>query len=278
MIIDSHHHLWKYSPAQYPWIDDSMAALRRDFLTGELAAVASQNDIAGFVSVQAQQTVAETDALLAMAAESPLIRGVVGWVPLADESIGDVLAAYSDNSWLKGVRHVVQSEPDDQFVLGDAFNRGVAKLEAAGLVYDLLIFARQLPVAIEFVDKHPNLPIVLDHIAKPTIQSAAFDDAWEPHLRELARRDHVQCKFSGVATEVRDAQWSTETIQRYWDVTLDAFTPDRVMFGSDWPVCLLATEYDRWLATVKSLAMSCSEDEQKRILGGNAIRFYGLTA
>ncbi|MEM6777555.1 MAG: amidohydrolase family protein [Planctomycetota bacterium] len=277
MIIDSHHHLWRYDSKEYAWIDDSMAELRHDFLVPELAGIAEASQIDGFVSVQARQTLSETDALLQMAAESDLIRGVVGWVPLADESVGDILAIYGDTDWLRGVRHVVQNEPDDRFLLRNDFNRGIAQLSDAGLVYDLLIFAKQLPAAIEFVDAHPDLPIVLDHIAKPTIQAAQFDSAWESNLRELARRDHVHCKFSGVVTEVRDDQWTLDVIQRYWDVTLDAFTPDRLMFGSDWPVCLLATDYARWLSSVQMLAKQCTESERRRMFADNAIAFYGLS-
>lgn len=176
MLIDSHHHLWKYSVQEYGWISDEMAPLKRDFLIPELQEIAEQSSVDGFVSVQARQTVEETDALLELAKAEPLIRGVVGWVPLADPKVGEVLDRYQDATMLKGVRHVVQDEPDDRFILGAEFNRGIAELKGRNLVYDVLIFARQLPASIEFVDHHANLPMVLDHIAKPTIDDAVFEE------------------------------------------------------------------------------------------------------
>jgi L-fuconolactonase len=276
MIIDSHHHLWKYSAAQYGWINDEMSVLQHDFLVPELQQIASVGGIDGFVSVQARQTVEETTALLKLAAEEPLIRGVVGWVPLADENVGDVLDQFADADLLKGVRHVVQDEPDDRFILGDDFNRGVALLKDRNLVYDVLIFARQLPASIEFVDRHPDLPMVLDHIAKPTIRASEFDSQWEKNVRELARRKNITCKFSGVVTEVRDDQWSIETIRPYWDVALEAFTPKRLMFGSDWPVCLLRSGHLKWVQTVQELAGELSADEQADLFALTAISAYNL--
>ncbi len=277
MLIDSHHHLWKYSAEEYEWIDKDKSILQRDFLAPELRKVASESDIAGFVSVQARQSLEETDELLRIAQSEPLIRGVVGWVPLADPGIDEILDRYSDQPMLKGVRHVVQGEPDDRFILGTEFNRGVNALIGRNLVYDILIFAKQLIPTIEFVDHHAKLPMVLDHIAKPTIHANSFDRAWEENFRELAKRENLMCKFSGVVTEVRDPQWSIETVRPYWDVALDSFTPNRLMFGSDWPVCLLKSGYRRWLDCVRELARELSGDEQHTIFAGNAIRAYSLT-
>ena len=276
MLIDSHHHLWKYSAEQYGWISDQMSVLRHDFLGEQLRDVAAKSGVDGFVSVQARQTVEETDALLAIAEQEPLIKGVVGWVPLADDNVAEVLDQYAGNSMLKGVRHVVQDEPDDRFIMGQAFNRGVALLKDRNLVYDVLIFAKQLPASIEFVDKHSQLPMVLDHIAKPTIRESEFDSFWESNFREIAKRENLTCKFSGVVTEVRDEKWSIETIQKYWDVALEAFTPKRLMFGSDWPVCLLKSEHTRWTETVKQLASELSADEQADLFSNTATRAYGL--
>jgi len=283
MLIDSHHHLWAYSPEEYGWISDQMAVLRQDFLVHELGQIAAESHVDGFVAVQARQSIAETIALVDIAAQSPLILGVVGWAPLADQDCDKHLAALSQSPWLKGVRHVVQDEPDDRFLSGDAFNRGVAMLAEFGLVYDILIYGRQLPAAIEFADRHPGLPMVVDHIAKPTIDPKRFDDCWEADFRELARREHVMCKFSGVVTEIvrsDDApapdQWSTDQIRRYWDVALEAYTPARLMFGSDWPVCLLRTSHIRWLETVRELAAGLSDSEQEALFSGNATRFYRL--
>ncbi|TWU46339.1 Amidohydrolase [Rubripirellula tenax] len=276
MLIDSHHHLWKYSTAEYGWIDESMSVIRKDFLAKELRELAAANHVDGFVTVQARQTVAETKELLELATTEPLIRGVVGWVPLADQNVADVLDEFADNPRLKGVRHVVQDEADDRFILGADFNRGVNQLATRDLIYDILIFAKQLPASIEFVDRHPTLNMVLDHIAKPTIQSGAFDQNWENNVRELARRENVMCKFSGVATEVCDATWNIETIRRHWDVALEAFTPARLMFGSDWPVCLLKTGYHQWIDVVRELASELSPSEQQAFFAGNAIRAYRL--
>lgn len=276
MLIDSHHHLWKYSAAEYGWINDQMSVLRQDFLAAELQQVASESGVDGFVSVQARQIIEETDALLKIAAAEPLIRGVVGWVPLADPNVAGVLDRYTDSDKLKGVRHVVQDEADDRFIMGDDFNRGVSLLKARNLVYDVLIFAKQLPASIEFVDRHPDLPMVLDHIAKPTIASAAFDSFWETNMREIAKRDHLACKFSGVATEVRDDTWTIDTIRPYWDVALEAFSPKRLMFGSDWPVCLLRTGHQQWLSVVQELASELSGDEQADFFANNAARVYQL--
>ena len=276
MLIDSHHHLWKYSTDQYGWISDQMLPLRADFLLPELQQTAAESSVDGFVSVQARQSLQETDDLLAMAETEPLIAGVVGWVPLAAPEIGQTLERLGDQKFLKGVRHVVQDEEDDRFILGTDFNRGVSQLKTHNLVYDVLIFAKQLPASIEFVDQHPNLQMVLDHIAKPTITADAFDNAWEINFRELAKRENISCKFSGVVTEVRGETWSIDQIQRYWDVALEAFTPDRLMFGSDWPVCLLKTGHTQWLETVQQLASDLSVTEQNKIFSTNAIRDYNL--
>ncbi len=276
MLIDSHHHLWKYSTDQYGWISDQMLPLKADFLLPELQQTAAESSIDGFVSVQARQSLQETDDLLAMAETEPLIAGVVGWVPLAAPEIGQTLERLGDQKFLKGVRHVVQDEEDDRFILGTDFNRGVSQLKTHNLVYDVLIFAKQLPASIEFVDQHPNLQMVLDHIAKPTITADAFDNAWEMNFRELAKRRNISCKFSGVVTEVRGETWSIDQIQRYWDVALEAFTPDRLMFGSDWPVCLLKTGHTQWLETVQQLASDLSVTERNKIFSTNAIRDYKL--
>lgn len=276
MIIDSHHHLWRYDPEQYGWISEPMSRLRTDYWAEELQELASNNSVDGFVAVQARQTIDETDVLCSLADQTSVMKAVVGWVPLAEPTIDAVLEEKSQLKMLKGVRHVIQDEPDDSFWLGSDFNHGISLLNQHGLTYDLLIYGRQLPSAIEFVDHHPSLPIVLDHIAKPTIVAGQFDDSWERSFRELARRPHVCCKWSGVSTEVRDSSWSIDTIRRYFDVMLDCFTPDRILFGSDWPVCLLATEYDRWLSTTQTLLEPLGETERTSIMGGNAIEFYGI--
>ncbi|WP_153557162.1 amidohydrolase family protein [Roseimaritima sediminicola] len=277
MRIDSHHHLWNYSPQQYAWIDESMSQLRRDFTAEDLAETVMPHGVTGVVTVQARQSLEETRWLLDRATSHSLIRGVVGWVPLMEDDIADTLQSFADEGNLKAVRHVVQDEPDEQFILGDAFNRGVALLKTHDLVYDILIYARQLEASIRFVDLHPDQPFVLDHIAKPTIDGRRMDHAWQQGIRELARRPHVRCKFSGVTTEIVDQDnWSIETIRPYWDTVLEAFGAQRLMFGSDWPVCLLGSSYERWIETVERLVEPLSPSEKQAFWSDNAIAAYRL--
>ena len=276
MRIDSHHHFWNYSATEYGWINDRMSVLRRDFGPNDLQQVMIESKIDRVISVQARQTVEETEWLIDLAKENSFIAGVVGWVPLANDRVEKDLETLSQHKQLKSVRHVVQDEPDDRFILGEAFNRGIAHLKRFNLVYDILIYARQLPASIEFVDRHPQQSFVLDHIAKPTIHHDLFDDEWASNIRELGRRKNVACKFSGVATEVHDPDWSIDTIRPYWDVTLEAFGPKRLMYGSDWPVCLLKTNYQRWITAVDELASKLSVDEQASFWGQTAARVYQL--
>ncbi|MBB3207854.1 L-fuconolactonase [Rhodopirellula rubra] len=276
MLIDSHHHLWAYDPSEYDWISDEMSVLKQDFLAPQLREIASDNNIDGFISIQARQSIAETRDLLQIASTEPLIRGVIGWVPFADSDVPAAIEEFADNATLKGFRHVVQDEPDDRFLDGAEFNAGIRSLAGRDLVYDLLVFPKQLPAAIDFADRHSDIPMVLDHIAKPAIEAGKLDEKWRTDFCELARRDHVCCKFSGVATEVRDESWSVETIRPYWDVALEAFGTERLMYGSDWPVCLLATEYTRWLSAVRELAAPLSEAERERFFAGNATKVYRL--
>lgn len=276
MPIDSHHHFWKYDPAEYGWIGADMSVLKRDFLPADLGDEIGPVGVDGVVSVQARQTVEETRWLLGMAAEHEFIRGVVGWAPLASPDAASVLEPLAQSPWLKAVRHVVQDEPDDAFILGTDFNRGITQLKQLGLVYDILIYAKQLANSIRFVDQHPDQPFVLDHIGKPRIQANEFHKTWADELRELARRENVVCKFSGVVTEVRGETWSTDSIRPYWDVALEAFGPNRLMFGSDWPVCLLKSGYRRWVSTVRELLADLSPTEQNNIMGATACRTYSL--
>ncbi len=277
MRIDSHHHLWDYSIAAYPWISDSMSVLRRDFRAQALQSEISAVGIDGVVSVQARQSVEETQWLLATAAEYKFMRGVVGWLPLVDSDVQMAMERFSHDPLLKSVRHVVQDEPDNDFLLGSAFNRGVSLLKDYGLSYDILIFARQLPNTIRFVDQHPDQQFVLDHIAKPAIAASNFDKEWSRDFRELAKRTNVTCKFSALVTEVRDSEWTLETLRPYWDVAVEAFTPQRLMFGSDWPVCLLRSPYTDWYLAVEQLAAMLSPTEQSDFWGGTATRAYRLS-
>jgi L-fuconolactonase len=275
--IDAHQHFWSYTPAEFAWINDEMQRIRRDFTPGDLVPLAASVGIEGTVAVQARQTLQETDWLLGLAAAHPsLIRGVVGWVPLREQgaNIRSVLDRYKNRKALKGVRHVLQGEPDS-YVDDAGFNAAVGVLPSYGLSYDLLVFAHQLPAALRFVDRHPELSVVLDHIAKPVVSGPPPAD-WVKNLRELARRDRVSCKFSGVVTEVPGWKWSPELLRPYFDVVLEAFGPTRLMFGSDWPVCQVAADYRDWFQFVETCVSPLSDTERMAILGGNAARFYRL--
>lgn len=276
MLIDSHHHLWAYDPAQYGWIDDEMAVLKQDFLSPQLRQVARDQGVQGFVSVQARQSVAETRDLLKIADAEPLVSGVVGWVPFAQREVAAVIDEFADHAKLKGFRHVVQDEPDERFLDHADFNAGIRMLAGRAFVYDLLVLPNQLPAATDFADRHPDIAMVLDHLGKPAIVPGTLDETWRRDFRELARRENVACKFSGVAAEVQHAAWSIDMIRPYWDIAWNAFGTDRLMFGSDWPVCLLATDYGRWLDTARQLARTLSDSEQSRFFAGNATRVYGL--
>lgn len=276
MLVDAHHHFWTYSTDEYGWIDpESMGQIARDFGPADLRAVLDAAGVDAAVSVQARQTLDETRWLLSMADQSPWLAGVVGWAPLAADDARDRLAELATHPKLRGVRHVVQDEPDDRFLLGDAFNRGVAALADFGLVYDLLIFERHLPVAAEFVDRHPAQPFVLDHLAKPPIAGGEIQ-SWKQGLAELAQRPNVSAKVSGLVTEADWSSWRSEDLVPCLDAALEAFGPDRLMFGSDWPVCLLASEYQRWKQLVDDWAAALSPSERGRLMGGVACEVYGL--
>jgi L-fuconolactonase len=276
MRIDAHHHYWAYDPVEYGWIGDEMAAIRRDFLPADLRQTIAAASVDGVVTVQARQSLVETEWLLDLASRNDFMRGVVGWVPLMDPSVGDGLERYAANPKFRAVRHVVQGEPDDQFILGEAFNRGVSLLKDHGLVYDILIFERHLPQTVTFVDRHPEQVFVLDHIAKPRIAENALEP-WATNIRELAQRPNVYCKLSGLVTEADYAAWTEDQLRPYMETVLDAFGPQRVMFGSDWPVCLVACEYTRWHGIVSHFVAKLSADEQARVLGGTAVEAYSLS-
>lgn len=277
LVIDAHQHFWTYDPLEFGWIDDSMAVLRRDHFPEELAELTARAGVHGTVAVQARQCLEETDWLLGIAEKHPaLVRGVVGWVPLAQGAgvVVPLLERYAARPAFKGVRHVLQAE-EDSYMSGDLFHDGLSAVAAAGLTYDILVVARQLPAAIAFVDRQPGLQMVLDHIAKPVVQGPPDAD-WVRYLRELARRPHVSCKFSGVVTEVPGRAWSLELIRSYFEASLEAFGAERLMFGSDWPVCRVAADYEAWVQTVRDLVAPLSVSEREGILGGNACRFYKI--
>jgi L-fuconolactonase len=273
--IDAHHHLWRYSKVEYGWIAGNMAPIARDFLPQDLEQVPTSSGIQGSIAVQARQSLEETQSLLNFAQEFSMIRAIVGWAPIASPELPQVLERFHHFQKLKGFRHVVQDEPDDGFLLRTDFNAGIALLKSYGLVYDILIFERQLPAAISFVDRHPSQVFVLDHIAKPRIRDRVLEP-WRTNIRELARRENVFCKLSGMVTEAHWAKWRPADLQPYFDVVLNAFGPKRLMAGSDWPVCLLASTYETWFSTLREFISSLSSTDQEMILGGVATKVYSL--
>jgi L-fuconolactonase len=273
--IDAHHHLWCYEKEGYAWIGPQMTTLARDFLPDDLQRELTGSGVHGSVAVQARQSLDETRWLLDLAADSSVIRGVVGWAPIASPEFPGTLEGLQPFGKLKGLRHVIQDEPDDEFILRPGFNAGIALLKQHALVYDILIFERHLRAAISFVDRHPGQIFVLDHAAKPRIRERQLEP-WRSNMRELARRENVYCKVSGLVTEAHWTEWGPADLQPYMDVVLEAFGPRRLMAGSDWPVCLLAATHQKWFSTLQSFIAPLSSAEQEMILGGVATEVYSL--
>jgi len=274
MRIDAHQHFWKYEPAQYPWIRADWP-IRRDFLPPDLQPLLAKARLDGCVAVQARQTLEETRWLLSLTTEHSFIKGVVGWVDLRSEQVRDQLAQFAGHPRFVGVRHVVQDEPDDSFVLRRDFLRGMACLQDFDLAYDILIFARQLPAAIQLVKRFPNQRFVVDHIAKPQIAAGRLSP-WTEHIRQLAQHPNVTCKVSGMVTEAQWKSWRRQEFTPYLDTVFEAFGPGRIMYGSDWPVCLLAANYQKVYDVAAIYCSRLSPSEQSQVFGATASRFYGL--
>jgi L-fuconolactonase len=275
MRIDSHQHFWNYSAAEYPWIGPGMERLARDHLPTDLAPLIAAEGIDGSVAVQARQSMEESRWLLDLAAAHPLVKGVVGWVDLRSDRVSDDLHALAANPKFVGVRHVVQDEPDPRFVLGTAFSHGLRQLHQHRLTYDLLLYPNQLAAAIELVALLPEQPFVVDHLAKPRIAAGEIE-GWDRDIRAIARHENVCCKVSGMVTEAARSGWKREDFTPYLDTVLDAFGPERLMFGSDWPVCLIAGDYAEVAAIPREYFARLSATERRMIWGGTAARFYGL--
>lgn len=273
--IDSHHHFWYYDPKGYPWIDERMGVLRRNFLPEDFEPEFKRAGVSGIVPVQAHQSWRETWQLLQFANDHKFIRGVIGWLPLMDFDFQRKLPVLTDHAKLKGIRYNLQDEPDPNFMLGPEFNRGLTDLQPYGLAYDLLIYERHLPQTIALVDRHPEQIFVLDHIGKPRIAAGELSP-WQENIRELAKRPTVYCKLSGMMTEADWASWTEAQLRPYFDVVLNAFGPGRLMFGSDWPVCLLAGSYERWTEIVAGMIRDLSWEQQARIWAGTARKVYKL--
>jgi L-fuconolactonase len=276
MRIDAHQHFWRYSPKTHGWITDDMAKIRRDFLPPDLDPELAANEVCGTVAVQADQSEHHTRFLLALAQSTNTILGVVGWIDLRAHDLCRQLEHYSQFESLVGFRHIVQAEPDDRFLLREDFLRGVAHLGRHGFTYDILIYPRQLAAAVAFVEKFPAQRFVIDHLAKPDIRGGSGFEAWSDGIRALARHPNVYCKASGMVTEADWARWKPADFARYLDVVFDAFGANRVMFGSDWPVCLVAASYTQVVGALEEYARKLSPADQDKVFFANAARFYGL--
>lgn len=272
--IDSHQHFWEYSEEQYPWIQPDWK-IRRSFLPGDLQPHLRDAGLDGCIAVQARQTIEETRWLLSLAKSDDFIRGVVGWVDLRATDVRQQLLEFRDESKLVGVRHVVQDEPDDQFMLGEAFQRGIAALEEFGWVYDILIFPKQLPAAIELVRKFPKQIFVLDHLAKPFIKNQ-IHEPWATQIRELAKFPNVSCKVSAMVTEADWNNWKPADFAFYMDTVYSEFGEDRVLYGSDWPVALLAGTYRQVYDLAANHFKKLTPAAQAKLFGENATRIYRL--
>ena len=276
--IDSHQHFWSYGAENYSWIDPK-SVVARDFMPADLEPQLQASAIDGTVVVEARSQIDETDDLLGFARDARFVRGVVGWLPLIDANVGDLIDRYASDPKLRGLRHAIAAEADPDFMLREDFNRGVARLHRAGrgtgLRFDLLLVPANLSRAPTFVDRHPHQIFILDHFAKPRIRDGQLEP-WATELRELARRPNVYCKVSGLVNEAHLQSWKPSDLRPYLDVALEAFTPRRLLFGSDWPMCLLATTYGQWLGTVHEWVSALSPHEQGRILGETAIEAYAL--
>jgi len=277
MRIDSHQHFWKFDPDQYSWIGEGMQLLARDWLYADLERELVRAELDGCVAVQARQSLEENRFLLNIAAQCERVRGVVGWVDLCAEDVEEQLALPAADPLFKGVRHVVQDEPDDDFVLRDDFMNGIARLAQFDLTYDLLTHPRQLPAAVRLVDEFPDQPFVLDHISKPPIRARQMRP-WSDDLRELAQRPNVMCKVSGLVTEAEWGAWNADDFRPYLDLVFEAFGEDRLMFGSDWPVCRLSAHYSEVYALLSDYAAQGYEAARAKLFGLNAARFYRIAA
>ncbi len=274
MRLDSHQHFWSYDAQQYPWIPKG-SALQRDWLPSDLAPLLARAGLDGCVAVQARQTVEESRWLLTLADHEPIVKGVVGWVDLRSDKVEEQLAELSKHPKFVGVRHVVQDEPDANFMLGPQFLRGIGQLKQFKLCYDILIYPKQLPAAIELVKRSPDQPFVLDHIAKPFIKDGIVSP-WREQIRELAKAKNTFCKVSGMVTEARPTNRKPADFKPYLDTIFEAFGEDRLMFGSDWPVCLLAGGYEQVFVLVDDYTRQLTREARAKFFGDNAARFYGV--
>jgi L-fuconolactonase len=276
MKIDAHQHFWKFDPIRDSWIGEDMKVIQRDFMPGDLRSVLEAAGISGSVVVQSDQSEDENDFQLENAKRFDFIKGVVGWVDLQSPHVEEKLAYYRAFPKLKGFRHVLQGEKDRALMLKPAFKRGISLLQKFGFTYDVLIFPDQLGYARELVASFPDQSFVIDHIAKPDIKGKKLTAEWKAAIRAVAAHKNVSCKISGMVTEADWKGWKQEDFVPYMDVVVEAFGPSRILYGSDWPVCLVAASYQQVWEMVSTYFSSFSADEQNAFFGGNAIKFYNL--
>ena len=273
MIIDAHQHFWKYDAHRHSWINEEMAILKKDYLPVDLAAVYAKNGVEGSIAVQADQSEEETNFLLQLAADNDWIKGVVGWVDLRSPNLEERLNHYAKFEKLKGFRHVIQDEPDVNFILGKDFQKGLAMLGKYHFSYDILVFPTQLSATLQTVQTFPLQPFVMDHIAKPYIKTGKIE-LWENYMRAIGEHKNVYCKVSGMVTEADLQGWQYQDFVPYLDVVFEAFGTDRIMYGSDYPVCLLGGSYKNVKEILQQYMSSFSEQVQQKIWEGNARKFY----
>lgn len=272
--IDAHQHFWKFDPVRDSWIDETMHKIQRDFLPEDLLPLLQENQFSGCVAVQASQSEEETNFLIDLASKNNFIKGIVGWVDLRNENIEQRLYHFSSNKIIKGFRHVVQGEPDD-FMLRKDFQNGISALKKFNFTYDILIFHRQLPAAINLVNQFPEQPFVIDHIAKPDIKSRDIL-SWKKGIQEISKAENVSCKISGMVTEADWKNWKTEDLKPYLDVIFENFSTDKLMFGSDWPVLNVASDYTEVVKTLEDYIAQLAVENQNKIWYENAKLFYKL--
>ncbi|MES2278599.1 MAG: amidohydrolase family protein [Bacteroidota bacterium] len=273
--IDAHQHFWVFDSVRDSWINDEMQVIQRDFLPADLDFVLRENGMDGCIAVQADQSEEQNNFLLGLTEGNDFIKGIVGWVDLRAENVEERLQFYSHTKLMKGFRHVLQGEANRALMLEPDFTRGIGLLSKYGFTYDILIFPDQLKYATKLVKAFPNQKFVLDHMAKPDIKNGRID-SWSAEMEQLAANKNVYCKVSGMVTEANWHNWTNDTFTKYLDVVFNAFGTGRVMFGSDWPVCLVAADYTPMKAIVSEYVQRFRTDEQEMIFGGNAINFYNL--
>ena len=271
--IDSHQHFWYYDPTKHVWMDDRMDIIKRDFLPNDLLPHLQKANLDGCIAVQANQAEVENEFLLGLAENFNFIKGIVGWVDLRAENVEERLEYYQQFSKIKGFRHVIHDEPELDFMLDKNFMRGISKLKKYDFTYDILIFEKHLPNTIKFVEAFPEQSFVIDHIAKPLIKQQITED-WASNLKKVANFENVYCKISAMTTEADWKNWKKEDFTKYLDVVVEAFGTERIMYGSDWPVCQLAATYEAQYDIVKDYFSSFSQNEQDDFFGGNASKFY----